>query len=810
MSVSSLKKIFINRNRAIIVGLVSFILLFNTGLAAAACSTTTVNSAPASSVSASPTFTCASSGVLAWIMCPIITLMENAAYWLDEQINQQMQINSCEYFNPTEAQNPSCANSPSNANSCVTNEGFYTAWSAVRSLALGFLVIGALVMVIAQALGFEAMDAYTVKKVLPRILIAVIGISLSYQLIQFSIQIANDLGVAVQSLIYGSFKGLGGNIAIGGATAGIGGLVLVGAVAFLVVGGLLATLVFVGTAVVAAFAAFFVIVLRQILIIFLAILAPVAIAMYILPGTEKLWKMWRNTYVKALLMFPLIAGIIAVGHVFAEVAAGSNPDTNNTIDSVIALIAYYGPYFIIPSTFKFAGGILATAGSAVTKVQKGINRPLKKYSTTKAKQNYESFKVGQRWKKGNAVTNFGNTIGKRVGVGKKGDFGFGDKGKVAMDETSVPATDALMKTGEWQAAQFKDDAMWALTKNTEAEARTLLTERGVTGSAQDQALITAKRIGFGKTSQVAAIKQLGLSKRGFGSAIEAYDTIDAIAGNNEVLKNSLIENVKYSSKGIGRNDRGAIEARQTDASGQFTESREAWNDRMTMKGFEGLDVAAVGKEHNSSFQNITTSLQRQYNNASSDYLTPGGNTEVNRGRVIQARTQLEEIFKNSVGSTGINARAVTEVIAGKPATAETPEIVGTRAIDQKLQTQLSPQEYDAIFTPVRGGIGEGGLARKQTWPGTPAPATTATSEESSPHPSDGSITTLERTIHNNRSEPTSGPTAPINTPTPEPTTIPDRTTPTPTDRPGTEINPTIPTDTPPPEPPSEPTDGTNN
>ncbi len=425
MSRPRLKNIFINKNRGIILGLVSLILFVNTGVAAAACSpaatgTTTVNSAPASSAASSPTFTCGSTGTLAWIMCPLITLMENAAYWLDEQINLQMTINSCLYFNPVEAQNQNCGGTTPTANSCLTNEGFYTAWSAVRSLALGLLVIGALIMVIAQALGFEAIDAYTVRKVLPRILIAVIGISLSYQLIQFAIQVTNDMGVAIQSLIYGSFSSLGGGISIGQSTAGIGAGILIGAAAFLVVGGMLATLAFVGTALVAAFAAFFVIVLRQILIIFLAILAPIAIAMYILPGTEKLWKMWRNTFVKALVMFPLIAGIIATGHVFAEVAAGSNGGGAGTIDSVIALIAYFGPYFIIPSTFKFAGGILAGAGAAASKVNKSVNKSLSGYRKARRKTVHEKRMEGTTRFGSGATGNFYRRVA--TGSFKKSKF----------------------------------------------------------------------------------------------------------------------------------------------------------------------------------------------------------------------------------------------------------------------------------------------------------------------------------------------------------------------------------------------------
>jgi hypothetical protein len=73
------------------------------------------------------------------------------------------------------------------------------------------MVIAGLVVVIAQALGTELLDAYTLRKVLPRILIAAVGITLSWQLMEFFVTLTNDLGYGVRHLTSAPFGHLGGD-----------------------------------------------------------------------------------------------------------------------------------------------------------------------------------------------------------------------------------------------------------------------------------------------------------------------------------------------------------------------------------------------------------------------------------------------------------------------------------------------------------------------------------------------------------------------------------------------------------------------
>lgn len=348
---------------------------------------------------------------LTWIICPIIDAANGIINALDSEINAQLDINSCNYFNanlPGGANNQSpngcskcSSNNPStncqSANGGAISNGFYTAWTVLRSLALGVVVLAALFMVVSQAIGMEVLDAYTIKKVLPRMLIAVIGIAISWQLIQVLVQLSDDLGHGIRWLIYEPFNGLSGvNI----TQLGSSGLFIAGGAALATMGPL-GMLLFIITAAVAVIIAFVLLTFRQILIIFLAIFAPIAIAFYILPGTQKIWKMWWSNFSKLLLMFPIISGIIAIGRVFAVVTLRGQ---NGLEQTIVAMIAYFGPYFMLPMTFKMSGGLMGSVAGMAQGWQSGVNKWAAGRRKALRAERAQKAKSGHYFRNNNAVT----------------------------------------------------------------------------------------------------------------------------------------------------------------------------------------------------------------------------------------------------------------------------------------------------------------------------------------------------------------------------------------------------------------------
>ena len=313
------------------------------------------------------TLTC-NAGGFDWVVCPVIRIAQAAAQGIDNMLMSLMNTDAGAIFDTSK-----CAPTATNC----TQASYYTAWSSFRILATAVIVIAGIVMVASQALGFEFLDAYTIRKVLPRLIIAVIGISLSWPLMHFVVVFFNTVGFDVRGLIYSPFSDIkhviGAGAGIVSLVAPIGVLLAMGPVAL--------TLIL--TAGLGLFVGFVVLIIRQIAIILLIILAPVAIACYILPNTQKVWKLWYDNFLGMMLAFPIISGFIAVGHVFALLAINSADNAgmnglSSTIAQVIGMIAYFLPYFMIPVAIRLATGIIGNIAGFVNDRNKGAFDKLKK------------------------------------------------------------------------------------------------------------------------------------------------------------------------------------------------------------------------------------------------------------------------------------------------------------------------------------------------------------------------------------------------------------------------------------------------
>ncbi|MEK7594236.1 MAG: hypothetical protein AAB436_01195 [Patescibacteria group bacterium] len=296
---------------------------------------------------------------LNWLLCGAILGLNAVITQLDNAITSQLSVGTKgNSDNPNEIFTDDSGHCTA-GNAC---KAYHAAWLSFRNIALGLMVIAGLIVLIAQALGMEILDAYTIRKVLPRLLIAALAITLSWELMRFFVTFTNDLGYGIRYLIYHPFVTNGvGHVSIDLNNPQEFISVLLGSIALLAFGSF-GVLTFVGAGALAVLVAFVVLMLRQILIIMLIIMAPLGIVAYILPNTQRFYKMWWETFSKALLMFPLIAAIIATGHVFSAIAAQNK---SNVLSQIIAFVTYFLPYFIIPMTFRYAGGMMSGMANAV-------------------------------------------------------------------------------------------------------------------------------------------------------------------------------------------------------------------------------------------------------------------------------------------------------------------------------------------------------------------------------------------------------------------------------------------------------------
>lgn len=238
-------------------------------------------------------------------------------------------------------------------------------------------------------------DAYNVKKVLPRLVVAVILIQLSWFIFTALIRLTAVVAYGLEGLMYAPFGGRDAisfsNIISNSGVSGGNGLfvsaVVIGS-AFAVVLGVVFS--FALTALIGLLIGFATLLIRQVVLITLLVLSPLALVAWILPGTQKFWKIWWESFSKLLLMFPMIVVLIAGGRIVAYIAAqasGVDPATSDLFsDSLVGditflaiiTIGYFGPFFLIPKTFQLAGSAFGNITGMVNDRSRGVFDRLRK------------------------------------------------------------------------------------------------------------------------------------------------------------------------------------------------------------------------------------------------------------------------------------------------------------------------------------------------------------------------------------------------------------------------------------------------
>ena len=310
-------------------------------------------------------------GALAWIACPIINFITDVVVEpISAAIFRFLSTNPLD-LNPNSSQTD------------VESDYIHSLWKAVRNIANVLLIIGGLVLIYLQLVTADA--KYFLNRTVPRIFIAAIMIQFSYFFAAFMIDITNVLAAGIDGLFTtvievarqdintvatsgslslpnqaGQAAGVSGDAVrlTGSAIAiGIGYLTIALTVAALGPG-LIALTAF--SAVVGIAIAFFALVLRQLAIVVLIILGPIAMAGLILPGTTKWFREWFDNLFKLLLVYPIVVLLFSVSSLLSYAAIGTGGDgvAEGVIEQVNYFLAAALPIialFMIPFSFRIAG-----------------------------------------------------------------------------------------------------------------------------------------------------------------------------------------------------------------------------------------------------------------------------------------------------------------------------------------------------------------------------------------------------------------------------------------------------------------------
>ncbi len=329
-----------------------------------------------SGTSTTGTSSCNVDGGLGWIICPVTNTLATGMDWVFKTLSGFLAVRPAETGQDTV---------------------LFRAWSYMRSFANIAFVIAFLIIIYSQ-LTNVGINNYSMKKLLPRLIVAAILVNLSYYISSIAIDISNILGYSLQDVfiqVRNSLVGTSGNswdliswksmtgFILSSGTVGVaGGVALFTTLStYGVAGSLFLLLPALVVALTAVLVALVVMAARQAIITLLVIIAPLAFVAYLLPNTEKWFDKWRSTFMTLLVLFPAFS-LIFGGSQLAATAIIQNADSINLV--ILGMLVQVAPLFITPMLVKLSGSTVARIAGMVNNPNKGILDRTRNWSKDRA------------------------------------------------------------------------------------------------------------------------------------------------------------------------------------------------------------------------------------------------------------------------------------------------------------------------------------------------------------------------------------------------------------------------------------------
>ena len=294
---------------------------------------------------------------IGWFICPVSNWLADGIDFMYSALQQFLKTKPLETTNQ--------------------NSGIYLAWVIMRNISNVAFIVAFLVIIYSQ-LTSVGISNYGVKKMIPRLVIAAVLVNLSFTICAILLDLSNIAGYAFQD----AFMGIKSTISTVGentstwtwseviSTALSNGALAIGAITFTTE--LLPMLVPAATlAGLTLLLILLIMAARQALIIILIIISPLAFVCYLLPGTEKWFKKWRDSFLTMLVFFPAFSVVFGGAQLAGILIIQNASGPNGAIMHVLGMLVQIIPLAITPLIMKFSGGVLGKFAGFVNDKNKG-------------------------------------------------------------------------------------------------------------------------------------------------------------------------------------------------------------------------------------------------------------------------------------------------------------------------------------------------------------------------------------------------------------------------------------------------------
>lgn len=304
--------------------------------------------------------------------------------------------------------------------STETDSAVYKVWDYMRGFTNIIFVIFLIIVIYSQITGL-GINNYGVKRILPRLIIAVILVNLSYIICAILVDASNIIGNGISGIFETIINdtGLSGSAenAILGVDWNVIYLALTGSAAAVALftisaGGFGAAL---WVAMFLIIGVFFSIVsglitigLRQVVVTLLVAISPLAFVAYLLPNTEKWFDKWKSLLAQMIFFYPIFAMLFYTSKLagLTIIAGAIGADGKADIFKVIVGLAVQVlPLFLSVSLLKMSGTVLGKVSSALDKASGYVAKPLQGWALSHREQNRQRY-LAQNIAPGARLRNF--------------------------------------------------------------------------------------------------------------------------------------------------------------------------------------------------------------------------------------------------------------------------------------------------------------------------------------------------------------------------------------------------------------------